>query len=318
MSDRVLILSGGLSPERDVSIRSGRRVAEELRELGLEVQVSDLDQHVLPGLLTDPPACALPLVHGAAGEDGSVQELLELAGIPFIGSDANACRRSFDKSVAVALLADSELQVPESISLPHAAFRELGANAVLELITRRLGFPLVVKPTRGGSALGVTVVRGLPELPAAMVAAMSYGDTVLLEQFIAGTEVAVSVVELDEGPVALPPVEIVPDSGMYDYVSRYTAGTTEFFVPARLPAAQLTGAEQCALTAHRLLGLRDWSRTDLIIDADGVPWFLEVNVVPGMTETSLFPQAALAAGRPIGPLVAGLIDRAGRRPLRKW
>lgn len=318
MSDRVLILSGGLSPERDVSIRSGRRVAEELREAGLDVQISDLDLSLVPGLLSDPPTCALPLVHGAAGEDGSVQELLELAGVPFVGSDSGACRRSFDKSVAAALLAGSELSVPDSVALPHAVFRELGANVVLGLVTERLGLPVVVKPCRGGSALGVTVVREIQELPAAMVSAMSYGDTVLLERFVAGTEVAVSVVDLPEGPVALPPVEIVPDSGMYDYVARYTAGMTEFFVPARLPGPQLARAEQCALAAHRLFGLRDWSRTDMIIDDDGVPWFLEVNVVPGMTETSLFPQAALAAGQPIGPLLAGLVDRAGRRPLPGW
>ena len=168
----------------------------------------------------------------------------------------------------------------------------------------------MVKPTRGGSALGVSVVRTPDELPAAMVGAFAYGDVALLERFVEGTEVAVGVVETADGPVALPAVEIVPDGGLYDYSARYTAGTTQFYVPARLDAAVAATAAEAALTVHRTLGLRDWSRSDLIVGADGTVNFLEVNVAPGMTETSLVPQALSAAGIDMGAQMAALVDRA--------
>lgn len=313
MSQRVVILAGGLSPERDVSIRSGRRVAVELREVGVDVEVVDLDSQLLPRLRTDPPSCAVPLAHGAAGEDGSIQQVLETLRLPFVGSASGSCRQAFDKSVAAPLVAAAGIAVPDSVVLPHAVFRELGASQLLELITDRIGLPLIVKPTRGGSALGVTVVAEVSELPAAMVAAMAYGDTVVIQRFISGTEVAVSVIDRATGPQALPPVEIVPDGGVYDYLSRYTAGATEFFVPARLPAPALAAACDVALRAHELLGLRDWSRSDLIVDAEGEPWFLEVNVAPGMTETSLFPQSLEAAGVHVGETVKELIERARAR-----
>lgn len=313
MSERVVILAGGLSPERDVSIRSGRRVAVELRDVGVDVDVVDLDAQLLPRLQSDPPSCVVPLAHGAAGEDGSIQQLLETLRLPFVGSASGSCRQAFDKSVAAPLVAVAGIAVPDSVVLPHSVFRELGANHLLKLITDRIGLPLIVKPTRGGSALGVTVVAEMSELPAAMVAAMAYGDTVVIQRFISGTEVAVSVIDRGDGPEALPPVEIVPDGGVYDYLSRYTAGATEFFVPARLSASALGAACDVALRAHEVLALRDWSRSDLIVDRDGEPWFLEVNVAPGMTETSLFPQSLEAVGVHIGEAVSQLIDRARDR-----
>lgn len=313
MSNRVVILAGGLSPERDVSLRSGRRIAEEMRELGADVEVRDIDASLLPSLQSDRPSCAIPLVHGAAGEDGAIQQILETMGIPFVGTGSNGCRRAFDKSIAASLLVPSGIAIPDSIVLPHSMFRELGAHQVLDLVTQRLGLPLVVKPSRGGSALGVAVVHDTAQLPAAMVAAMAYGDTVVIQRFVAGTEVAIAVIETDKGIEALPAVEIVPDSGVYDYQTRYTAGTAEFFVPARLDAQVLARASHTAVMAHELLGLRDWSRSDLIVDPSGIPWFLEVNVAPGMTETSLFPQAVEATGVRMGQLVGDLIERAINR-----
>ena len=202
------------------------------------------------------------------------------------------------------------MAVPRSVALPHAAFRELGATAVLETLTQSLGLPLVVKPTRGGSSLGTSIVHATAELPAAMVGAFAYGDVALIQQYVPGTEVAVSVIEQDGRPEALPPVEIVPDDGFYDYTARYTAGSTEFFAPARLPDEVLVDAQQTALTAHRVLGLRDYSRTDLIVDANGTCWFLEVNVAPGLTETSLMPQALLAARTDLGHVMAALVRTA--------
>ncbi|MGN6332890.1 MAG: D-alanine--D-alanine ligase family protein [Motilibacteraceae bacterium] len=321
MSDlpHVLVLAGGLSHERDVSLRSGRRVAEALREEGLEVEVADADATLLarlegPAGPGGRPDVVLPVLHGAAGEDGGVREVLELVGLPYVGSTPSACRLAFDKPTAKAVVATAGLAVPASAALAHATFRELGAARVLEALVERLGLPLVVKPARGGSSLGMTVVREAGALPAAMVAAFAYGDTALVERFVEGVEVAVGVLEgTEDGPQPLPAVEIVPDGGVYDYTARYTAGATEFFVPARLSPAAAQAAAAAALTAHQALGLRDLSRTDLIVDAAGTPWFLEVNVAPGMTETSLFPQAVSAAGRSLGAVYRSLVDAAGAR-----
>ncbi len=312
---RVIVLAGGLSPERDVSIRSGRRVAEALREAmpDADVQVRDVDAELLPSLAADPPTALVPMLHGAAGEDGALRAVLEALAIPYVGSDARACRSSFDKPVALARLAEEGVRVPLSVALPHATFRELGASAVLDAVVAQVGLPVVVKPSRGGSALGVCVVHDTADLPGAMVAAFAYGDTVMIEEFITGTEVAVCVLEETAGPQALPAVEICPDDEIYSYAARYTAGSTEFFVPARVDEKVAAAAAETAVTAHRVLGLRDWSRTDAVVTPDGAIVVLEVCAAPGMTETSLFPQAIEAAGRSLGEVVAGLVARATAR-----
>ena len=182
-----------------------------------------------------------------------------------------------------------------------------------ELLVASLGLPLIVKPTRGGSALGCTVVRDAGTLPGAMVDAFAYGDTALVEQLVEGTEVAVPVVDTGEGPRALPAVEIRPDGGVYDYTARYTAGSTEFEVPAKLDDDLAAESARVAVTAHEALGLRDLSRSDLMIDDDGTVWFLEVNVAPGLTETSTVPLAVQAAGLDLGELMATLVRRAVAR-----
>ena len=312
---QVMVLAGGLSAEREVSLRSGRRVAEALRAArpDWEVWERDVDATLLDDLARVRPDVAIPLLHGSAGEDGAVRDVLECLGLPYVGSRAASCRLAFDKSVAKTLLSRAGIATPASVALPHATFRELGAVGVISAVEQGLGLPIVVKPSRGGSALGVSVVHEAGELPAAMVGAFAYGDVALIERFIPGTEVAVTVVEAADGPIALPAVEVVPDDGFYDYASRYTAGTTEFYVPARLDPAAAVAAADVALQAHRILGLRDWSRTDLIVDAEGTPWFLEVNVAPGMTETSLVPQALTAAAIDMGRGMAGLVERAVTR-----
>lgn len=315
MSDlgRVVVLAGGLSHERDVSLRSGRRVAEALRSLGVEVDERDVGTDLLPSLAADPPAAVLPVLHGASGEDGSVRELLELLDIPYVGARPAACRTGWDKPAAKAVVASAGLSTPASVALPDATFRDLGAAAVLDAVVARVGLPLVVKPARGGSSLGVTAVRTAAELPAAMVSCFAYGEVALLERFVEGVEVAVSVVDTGEGPVALPAVEIVPDGGVYDYAARYTAGTTEFFVPARLDEQATEAVSAAAVAAHQALGLRDVSRSDLIVGADGTVYFLEVNLAPGLTETSLLPQSLEAAGRDLGTLYRDLLVAAVQR-----
>jgi D-alanine-D-alanine ligase len=315
MSDlgRVVVLAGGLSHERDVSLRSGRRVAEALRSVGVEVSVRDADATLVAALRDDPPTAVFPTLHGTTGEDGSLRDVLELLDLPYVGARPAACRLSFDKPTAKTMVEAAGLRTPESVALPQATFRDLGAGQVLELLVARLGLPLFCKPARGGSALGTAVVRAAEQLPEAMVGCFAYGDTALVERYVEGTEVAVSVVDIGPGPVPLPAVEIVPDSGVYDYQARYTAGMTEFFVPARLPNEQAAAVAEVAVTAHRELGLRDLSRTDMIVDESGVPWFLEVNVAPGLTETSLLPQAAVEAGLDLGTLYRDLLHCAATR-----
>ncbi|MGH3319690.1 MAG: D-alanine--D-alanine ligase family protein [Streptosporangiaceae bacterium] len=315
MSDlgRVLVLAGGLSHEREVSLRSGRRVSEALRAVGVDVEECDADAGLLPKLLDDTPAAIFVALHGANGEDGAIRSVLELVGVPYVGASPDACRVAFDKPAAKAAVRAAGLSTPTWVALPKETFHDLGASAVLARIIERLGLPLFVKPARGGSALGAGIVRRAEELPAAMVACFAYDDTALVERYVRGTEVAVGVVDLGHGPEALPAVEIVPDGGAYDFAARYTPGRTEFFVPARLPGDLTDLAAGAAVTAHRTLGLRDVSRTDLIIDRAGVVRFLEVNVAPGMTDTSTLPMAAEAKDLELGALCRDLLSIAATR-----
>lgn len=311
MTRSIVILAGGLSHERDVSIRSGRRVADALRSVGETVTVHDLDATLLGDLERTRPDCVIPLLHGASGEDGSLRDVLDSLAIPYVGSQPDACRLAFDKMVAKAHVAGDDLHTAPAVALPHATFRDLGAGAVLEALVSRIGLPLIVKPTRGGSALGVAIVRERSDLPGAMVGAFSYADTAMLESLVIGTEVAITVIEQEDGTTrALPAVEIVPDSGVYDYASRYTAGTTEFFAPARLDEETANRCAEVALAAHESLGLRHLSRADLIVGRDGQVTFLEVNVAPGCTETSLLPQAVESAGLDLGQVFQVLVERA--------
>ncbi|MFS2295639.1 MAG: D-alanine--D-alanine ligase, partial [Actinomadura sp.] len=291
----VVVLAGGLSYEREVSLRSGRRVTDALRALDIPVELRDADAALLDSLAEDPPDAVFPVLHGAAGEDGSIRDILELLGVPYVGARPDACRVSWDKPTAKSVVRRAGLRTPKSVALPKEVFHDLGASSVLEQILKSLGLPLFVKPTRGGSALGASAVHDAADLSAAMVGCFAYGDAALVEQYVSGTEVAVSVIERDGVPTALPAVEIVAPGGRYDYTARYDAGDTEFVTPARLTPEATARVAEAAVTAHRALGLRDLSRTDLIVSPDGEVHFLEVNVAPGMTETSLFPRAISGA-----------------------
>lgn len=307
VTPRVVVLAGGLSHERDVSLRSGRRVAEALRSTGADVLLHDVDADLVPSLRDVDPDLVWPLLHGATGEDGSVRDVLSLLGLRVLGTGPRESRTAWNKPIAKTVVSHAGLSTPGFVTLPQTLFRELGAHRILDALVARLGLPLAVKPAQGGSALGVTLVAAADELPAAMVECFAYSDAALVERAVEGTEVAVSVLDTGAGPFALPVVEIVTD-GPYDYDARYNPGRTEYFVPARLPDDVTQRAADAALAAHGALGLARLSRTDLIVDADGTPWFLEVNVAPGMTETSLLPQAAEAAGYDLGALYRSLVD----------
>uniref|UniRef100_UPI003F692A6E D-alanine--D-alanine ligase family protein n=1 Tax=Paractinoplanes polyasparticus TaxID=2856853 RepID=UPI003F692A6E len=310
---RVMVLAGGLSYERDVSLRSGRRVLDALRAAGLSAEMRDADVTLLPSLQEDPPDAVVIALHGATGEDGSLRGVLDLCGVPYVGCDARAARLAWDKPSAKSMLREAGIPTPDWVALPHDRFSELGAVAVLDRIVDRLGLPLMVKPAQGGSGLGAAVVREESALPPAMVGCFAYDSTALVEKFVPGMDVAVSIVDLGSGPQTLPIVEIVPRDGVYDYAARYTAGLTTWHTPARLSPEVAARVSETALAAHKALGLRDLSRVDLIVPEDGSPQVLGINVSPGMTETSLLPLAVQAAGQDLGHILKTLVDRAVAR-----
>jgi D-alanine-D-alanine ligase len=306
----IVVLAGGLSHERDVSLRSGRRVADSLGQHDIDVVLRDPDATLLEYLTTTQPDVIWPALHGASGEDGALRGLLDFLDIPFVGSRSDATRLAWDKPTAKVIVGRAGVPTPRSITLPRDTFRELGASAVLDVIAAELSVPLVVKPAQGGSAQGVGIVDSIDELPRAMVNAYTYSEVALIEQKIIGTEIAVSIIDTGDGPVALPAIEIEPLSGVYSFEAHYTAGETRFYAPARISAEAAERAASVALTAHRALGLRHISRVDLIVDGAGTPWFLEASVLPGLTETSLFPLALEAAGHDVGWVYLALAETA--------
>lgn len=311
MTDRtVAVLAGGLSHERDVSLRSGRRLSSSLRDTGLHVEEWDIDAKLISRLTSGRPDVVVVALHGGAGENGAVQSVLEMLRVPYVGADPRACRRAWDKPTAKDELARAGLSTPDWITLPHATFRDLGAQDVLDAMVARLGLPLILKPPQGGSALGLHLVREVADLPGAVVGCLAYGDSVLAESFVDGVEVAVTVLDEPDGSRALPAVEIDATSGFYDYAARYTAGLATFHTPARLDTAAAAAVADLAVSAHRILGLRDVSRTDVLVTPDGVAHFLEVNVAPGLTETSLLPMALESDGLHLGTVYTDLIERA--------
>jgi len=308
----VAVIAGGLSFEREVSLRSGRRVAEGLDEKGYRVALLDADEQLVESLQAGYFDAAFLALHGRFGEDGTVAALLELLGMPYTGSSFDASRLAFDKLAAKSVLRRAGIRVPEAIPVGEGALRELGMGALLDRAVDQLGLPLVVKPNRGGSALGVRLVERADQLPAALMTAFGYDDTVLLERRVLGTELALAVVD---GLSPLPAVEIRPKQGWYDFAARYTHGAADFRVPAEIDRELAQHCLEVARAAHLALGCRDLSRTDAILDEDGTCWVLELNTGPGLTSTSLVPAAADSAGVPFADLAAHLTNRAvARRP----
>jgi D-alanine-D-alanine ligase len=303
---KVAVLKGGRSLERGVSLRSGARVEEALERLGHDVVALDVGGDLVERLAAERPDVAFVAMHGVGGEDGTVQELLEILGIPFTGPGAAACARCMDKSQAKGAIREAGLPTPDWFAFNSTAFRELGAADALGRLEQSLGFPLVVKPSRGGSSLGVKFAGTPGEVPGALVAAFSYDERVLLERFADGRELAVSVL----GEEALPIVEAIPAQGdRYDFEARYEIGRTRFACPADLGDEERRAVSEAAVATYRALGCSGFARIDLILGADG-PQVLEANAIPGLTDTSLLPQAAEAAGLSFEQLVARILDLA--------
>jgi D-alanine-D-alanine ligase len=312
---RVAVLKGGSSLERQVSLRSGARVEDALGRLGHDCVAIDVGDDLIDRLRDVQPDVAFVALHGRDGEDGTVQELLEILGLPYTGSGVLACMRSMDKVLAKHLLEEASIPTPEFFAFSETAFKTLGAAETLPAIEERLDFPIVVKPAAGGSALGIKFASTAADVPAALVAGFSYDSRVLLERYVRGRDLAVSVVEGVDGPEALPIVEAVPrGEEFYDFEARYEIGRTDFVCPADVPDAVGERAQRLALDVYRLLGLYGFARVDLMLEVESEALYvLEANAIPGLTETSLLPQAAEAAGIGFDELVERILELAWAR-----
>lgn len=304
---RVAVLKGGRSLERQVSLKSGANVEDALERLGHEVHGLDVGYDLVDRLRVLKPEIAFIALHGRDGEDGTVQELLEVLEIPYTGSRVSACIRCADKVLAKHQMLDAGVPTPDFVAFNETAFKELGAAGTLEDIERRLSFPIVVKPADQGSAMGIKFASDAAAVPGALVAAFSYSRKVLLERHVQGRDLAVSILN----GKALPIVEAVPRGASgYDFEARYEIGQTDFVCPADLPPSASDKVRALGAEVHELLGCRGVSRVDLMLDEQGGAHVLEVNTVPGMTATSLLPQAAEADGIAFDELVDAILGSA--------
>ena len=287
---RVAVLMGGTSAEREVSLNTGAQVAAALAERGFATECIDTaDLSFIERVRAGAFGVVFICLHGRFGEDGTVQGLLELLGLPYVGSGILASALAMDKVMSKHIFAAEGLETP--------AFRTLRAGESLdpEAIVQALGTKLVVKPASEGSSVGMTIVHEPAELPEALTRAFSHDATVIVEEFIAGVEVTVGVIGNSE-LLALPTLEIVPENEFYDYESKYVPGMSRHIIPARVSEALRAECQAIAVAAHRALGCRGMSRADTIVEPSGRVQLLEVNTIPGMTATSLLPDAARAAG----------------------
>jgi D-alanine-D-alanine ligase len=306
---RIAVLMGGRSLERDISLRSGRRVCRGLEELGHEVVGLDVDENLVPYLIRERPELVYISLHGKFGEDGTVQELLEILDIPYTGPGVFSSALGFNKPLSKEIFLREGIPTPPFFVMSEATFQEMGALTALHDVGDKLGFPLVVKPAAQGSALGIKITASQEELPGAVHSALHYDERVLLEKYVKGTEVSASILGNDTLE-ALPLVETVPAAGFFDFDSRYTPGLTEYYCPARLDDEVAGRVTDVALRTHRALGCVNVSRVDIIVDEEGTPQVLELNISPGMTETSLLPMAASAAGIDFNRLLERLVELA--------
>jgi D-alanine-D-alanine ligase len=307
---RVAIVAGGLSHEREVALWSGRRLLRALQAKGVDAELYEADKTLLDRLAADRVDAVVPQTLGQGGEDGALQTALELAGLPFAGSGSRSCRVAWDKAVARTVLERFEVPVPQWEALPVWSFRELGAQYLMERVIRKLGLPLVVKPSQSGSTLGMSGVEDQNGLASALVHSFAYSDIAVIEQYAQGADISVGVLETADGPVALPPVVMrYAPANHFDFAARYTPELLEMEA-AELPAAVGERLQALALTAHAALQLRSWSRSDFLVADDGSLVLLEVAITPALTETSPYPFGLQVADRDLADTVLGLVRDA--------
>jgi len=301
---RIAVLAGGRSAEREVSQRSGREVRSALEAHGHQVKTVDLDGGTWDALRDGGFDCVFIALHGRLGEDGTVQGMCELLGLPYTGSGVLASALCIDKTRTNRLLEAAGLPVPD--------FEEWEAvegveAAVVERLVKTYGLPLVVKPVREGSTIGLTIARDADAVASGLVLAGRYDRRVLVQRFVAGVEITVGVLAAPELQV-LPTLEITYENETYDYDAKYTAGRSHHIIPARIPPPTRKRAAERSGRAFEALGCAGFARVDLIVDEAGGCWLLEVNTVPGLTELSLFPDAARAAGIEFPDLCERLVE----------
>jgi len=309
---KVGVLLGGRSAERAVSLNSGEAVYQALLSRGYEAVKIDPAEDALAGIAGSGIDVAFLALHGRWGEDGTIQGLLELLDIPYTGSGVLASALAMDKVATKKMLLYEDLPTPPFTVVDRRELDCEGAAAVQERILGLLSLPLVVKPASEGSTIGISFVHREEQLGPALDLAFGCGPRVLAEKFIAGIEVTASILGNSE-PVALPLIEIVSATGVYDYEAKYTAGLSRHIIPPRLPEDRQDTVKTLAVAAYRAVGCRGLARVDTIVGADGEVHLLEINTLPGMTATSLFPDAARAAGMEFPDLVERLVELALER-----
>lgn len=306
----VVVAMGGSSLEREISLRGGHRVERALRELGYKVHGLDVDARFIEAVLEIDPGFVFIAMHGRGGEDGTLQELLQTLSIPYTGSDVLASALCMDKVLFKRMLAQHGIPTPDFHSFSETAFREMGGAGTFPRLLEQLGMPVVVKPVAQGSAIGIKFVETAEQFPAAILGAFGYGDRVLVERRIVGRELAVTVMGPAQSPSALPIVELHTPGDFYSYEAHYTIGGVRLEVPAQLSDDVRARVEQVALRSYSLMGCRDFARVDVILEAGGQPQVLEINTIPGLTETGITPAAADAAGMSFNELVAEIVRQA--------
>jgi D-alanine-D-alanine ligase len=308
---RVAVVCGGPAAEREVSLASGREVAQALRATFADVSVHEPDLHLASELLSGSIDVVFPALHGPLGEDGSIQGMLEVAGVPYVGSGVAASACAIDKVIAKRLFRDAGLPLAREVVVDRADAAS-GVERVRELLDGRVA----VKPASQGSAVGVAFAETDDELARALAQAFEFDPRVLVEEYVVGSEITVGILE-SPSPEPFPVIDIrTPGDSWYDFEHRYTVGLSEHVIPAPLPPDVYDAVQDLAVRAHVTLGCRDLSRVDFVVEPGGRTVLLEVNTLPGMTPTSLYPDGAQAAGVPFEQLVEKLVRRAlarGRR-----
>ena len=309
MAGRVVVASGGRSLEREISLRSGRRATDALQSLGYDAVSVDPDHGFVGEVKKLRPEFVFVAMHGRGGEDGTLQDLLQILGVPYTGSDVHASARCLDKHAFKELMVSIGLSTPVWHSFNRDAFAAFGAADTLPELIAQLGFPLVVKPAREGSSLGIKFVNSSEEFSQAVVGALSYDDRVVIEHHVSGRELAATVLGPPERPEVLPVIEIRTEEPFYTFRAHYDPGAAEMEVASLEPAVQ-TAVEDAARKAYTAAGCRDFARVDMILDRDSVPQILEINTIPGLTETGPTRFAAEAAGMDFAGLVQRVVARA--------
>ena len=308
----IAVLAGGISLEREVSLASGNHLVQALKSDGIDTVLWDADERLAERLRSVQPTAVINLLHGQRGEDGTISELLTLLGIRYIGQPPSAARMAYHKPTAKAMATLCGIPTPENAVLPLEVFREYGAKLIMELIIDRINLPMVVKPARGGSGIGLTIVQEASGLSRAFMDAFACDSSVMAERYIPGSQIAVTIVDDRREARVLPVVQVESKSGQYDYAARYSPGESFYTIPPAVPPAYIDAATAAALKIHRHLGMRHVTRTDFVLGEDGSLQFIEITGSPGLTETSPTTAAISASDIHLSATYINLVEALTR------